>query len=325
MDWTSVQLRSLVELRRLGTVTAVAGALGYTPGAISQQLAALERSAGVPLLRRVGRRVELTDAGLAFAGHAQQILDIEAAATAALERSAGRVAGELQMAVFATAAAEILPVLLARLARRYPDLVVRSRELVVDDVYDTVASGAVDLAVGLEYPDVPIRRDPSLRVMLLHRERFFLAAPAGTLPPGPVSLARTGPPLGWILPPEDTHYGLAIRTVCRRAGIEPELRHEVVDTAVSLALVEAGIGLSTVTDLMLRLRPSRFDVRPLVEPFERHIVAVIRASAEHRPNVAAVVRVLRELQLEPVAGQGGQEIGGVDQVFQVGDSGAQPG
>jgi DNA-binding transcriptional LysR family regulator len=300
MDWSSVQLRSLVELRRRGTVTAVAAALGYTPGAVSQQLGALERSAGVPLLRRVGRRVELTDAGLALAGHAQRILDIEAAATAELEHSAGRVAGELQMALFATAVAEILPAMLARLADEHPELTVRSRELVVDDVYDAVTSGTVDLAVGLEYPDVPIRRDPSLRVVLLRRERFSLAVPAGSMPSdGPVSLASTGPPVGWILPPEDTHYGLAIRTACRRAGIEPELRHEVVDTAVSLALVEAGIGVSTVTDLMLRLRPSRFDVLPLAEPFERHIVAVVRVSAEHRPNVAAAVRVLRGLAFHP--------------------------
>ncbi|MDI6105846.1 LysR substrate-binding domain-containing protein [Actinoplanes sp. NEAU-A12] len=296
MDWSNVQLRSLVELHRRGTVTAVATALGYTPGAVSQQLSALERAAGVPLLRRVGRHVELTDAGLALAGHAQRILDIEAAATAELERSAGRVAGELRIALFATAAAELLPLMLARIGRLHPDLVVRSRELVVDDVAHAVASGTVDLAVGLEYPDVPIRRDPSLRVVLLFRERFSLAVPAGSMSgAGPVSLADTGPPLGWILPPENTHYGLAIRTVCRRARVEPELRHEVVDTAVSLALVEAGIGVSTVTDLMLRLRPSRFDVLPLAETFERHIVAVVRSSAQQRPNVAALIQVLRDL------------------------------
>ncbi|GLW31055.1 LysR family transcriptional regulator [Actinoplanes regularis] len=296
MDWSSVQLRSLVELRRRGTVTAVAAALGYTPGAVSQQLNALERSAGVPLLRRVGRRVELTDAGVALAGHARQILDIEADATAALERSAGAVAGELQVALFATAAADILPVLLTTVRDRHPGLVVRSREMVVDDVYDAVASGTADLAIGLEYPDVPIRRDPSLRVVRLYRERFSLAVPTGSMSrSGPLSLAGTGPPLGWILPPEDTHYGQAIRVVCRRAGIEPELRHEVNDTAASLALVEAGIGVSTVTPLMLRLRPSRFDVLPIAETFERHIAVVVRSSAEHRPSVAALVQVLREL------------------------------
>ncbi|BCY11288.1 LysR family transcriptional regulator [Actinoplanes sp. L3-i22] len=296
MDWSSVQLRSLVELRRRGTVTAVAAALGYTPGAISQQLSALERAAGVPLLRRAGRRVELTGAGLALVEHAQRILDIDASATAALERSHGAIAGELQVALFATAAADILPVLLARVRQRHPGLVVRSREMVVDDVYDAVSSGAADLAIGLEYPDVPIRRDPALRVVRLYRERFSLAVPTGSMPrSGAVSLAETGAPVGWILPPEDTHYGQAIRVVCRRAGIEPELRHEVNDTAASLALVEAGIGVSTVTGLMLRLRPSRFDVLPLAETFERHIAAVVRTSADQRPSVAALVQVLREL------------------------------
>lgn len=67
MDWTSAQLRSLVELTRRGTVTAVAKALGYTPGGVSQQIAALEKATGTQLLRRVGRRVELTDAGATLA------------------------------------------------------------------------------------------------------------------------------------------------------------------------------------------------------------------------------------------------------------------
>jgi DNA-binding transcriptional LysR family regulator len=273
----------------------VAEALGYTPGGVSQQLSALERAAGVDLLRRVGRRVELTDAGTALVGHAHRILDIEAEAVTALERSVPVVAGSLQVGLFATAAADSLPIMLAQIHQRHPDLAVRSREMDVDDVYDAVASGAVDLAIGLDYPDVPIRRDPSLRMVRLHRERFSLAVPAGSMPgAGMISLSETAP-LGWILPPEASHYGRAIRTVCRRAGVEPELRHEVIDTAASLALVEAGIGVSPVTDLMLRLRPSRVDVLRLAEGFERHIVAIVRATAQDRPSVAALVGVLRAL------------------------------
>src|SRR3712207_2684539 len=57
------RLRLLRELAARGTVTAVAEALSYTPSAVSQQLAALERDAGVALLERVGRGVRLTDAG----------------------------------------------------------------------------------------------------------------------------------------------------------------------------------------------------------------------------------------------------------------------
>src|SRR3954465_13519228 len=57
------RLRLLRELAARGTVTAVAEALSYTPSAVSQQLAALERDAGVPLLEKVGRGGQLTGGG----------------------------------------------------------------------------------------------------------------------------------------------------------------------------------------------------------------------------------------------------------------------
>ena len=59
------RLRLLRELDARGTVHAAARALDYTPSAISQQLAVLEREAGTTLLERVGRNVRLTDAGRA--------------------------------------------------------------------------------------------------------------------------------------------------------------------------------------------------------------------------------------------------------------------
>jgi DNA-binding transcriptional LysR family regulator len=295
MDWTSSQLRSLVELTRRGTITAVAQALGYTPGGVSQQIAALEKATGMELLQRVGRRVELTDAGMTLARHAERILSTEAEAVQALERSRGEVSGVLRVGLFATAAAEILPLALRRVHETHPGLSVRSRDMDVDEVYDAVASGAVDLALGLDYPDVPIPRDPVLRVTQLYRERFSLAVPTGSMDGREeISLADTQH-LRWILPWADSYYGRAVRTACRRAGVEPDVRHEVTDTAATLALVEAGIGVSTVTDLMLSLRASRFDVVRLRETIERHIVVVFRSSAERRPTVAALVDVLREV------------------------------
>lgn len=294
MEWTSVQLRSLVELSRRGTVTAVAQVLGYTPGAVSQQLSALERAVGVPLSRRSGRGVELSEAGKTLATHAERILGIENEAITALERTGTTVTGTLRVGLFATAAAEILPVALAEVRKRHPGLVIRSRDMDVDEVYDAVISGAVDLALGLDYPDVPIRRDPALRLVRLYREPFSLAVPAGTLPGvESIDLADTEA-FGWILPAAESHYGRAIRTVCRRAGVEPEVRHEVTDTAASLALVEAGVGVSPVTELMLRLRPSRFDVLRLTDPFERHLVVIVPAAADERPTVAALIALLRE-------------------------------
>lgn len=301
MEWTSVQLRSLVELARRGTITAVAQALGYTPGGVSQQLATLEKAAGQRLLRRVGRRVELTDAGRALATHAERMLGVEADAVAALERAdtAETVTGRLDVTLFATAAAEILPLVLTALRRRYPDLDVRSHETVeVDEVYDSVASGGMDLALGLDYPDMPIRRDPALRMTGLYRERFSVAVPPGTLAGAEVVSLSELAESDWILPDPRTHYGQAVLTVCRRAGVEPRVRHEVTDTAASLALVEAGVGIAPVTGLMLGLRPSRVDVVRLTDTFERDIVAITRAVAQTRPTVAALAGVLAELDLD---------------------------
>ncbi|WP_033318242.1 LysR family transcriptional regulator [Streptomyces yerevanensis] len=306
MDWTSAQLRSLVELTRRGTITAVAETLGYTPGGVSQQIAALEKSTGMQLLRRVGRRVELTDAGATLALHAERILTTEAEAVEALERTRNEVSGTLRIGLFATAAAEILPPALQQVRARHPGVTVRSRDMDVDEVYDAVAGGAVDLALGLDYPDVPIPRDPSLRVTELYRERFSLAVPAGAMPGRRrISLADTRD-RGWILPSVGSYYGRAVLTACRRAGFEPQVLHEVTDTAATLALVEAGVGVSVVTDLMLRLRPSRIDVLDLQEVMERHIVVVFRSFAEHRPTVAALVDVLRASagQLPPGAVKG---------------------
>ena len=74
------RLRLLLELRTRGTITAVAEALDYGPSTVSEQLAELEREAGVPLLERAGRNVRLTEAGRVLAQHAEGLLaSVEAA------------------------------------------------------------------------------------------------------------------------------------------------------------------------------------------------------------------------------------------------------
>ena len=88
------RLRLLRELRERGTLAAVADALAYTPSAVSQQLAQLEREAGVPLLERVGRGVRLTDAALGLVEHTEAVLarleQAEAELAAGTEERAGR-------------------------------------------------------------------------------------------------------------------------------------------------------------------------------------------------------------------------------------------
>src|ERR671915_24971 len=94
------RLRLLRELSQRGTIAAVADALQFTPSAVSQQPAILEREAGVRLLERAGRGVRLTDAGLVLVEHADALLERAALAEAEPEDSLPALAiGDLDLAL----------------------------------------------------------------------------------------------------------------------------------------------------------------------------------------------------------------------------------
>ncbi|WP_251077054.1 LysR substrate-binding domain-containing protein, partial [Streptomyces benahoarensis] len=247
--------------------------------------------------RRAGRRVELTDAGRTLAVHAERILAAQAEALAAVERGRGEVGGRLVLGMFGSAAAVLLPPALHRLRSRHPAVRVVSREADVDQAYAEVCAGRVDPALGLDYPDAPLPRGGKVELVRLRTERFALAVPAGCPPRkaarGALRLARAAE-LAWILPAPASYYGRAVRTACRRAGFEPRVAHEVTDTATSLAMVAAGLGVAPVTDLMLRLRSEGVTVVPLTDALERHLVVAVDAVARRRPPVAALIRALGE-------------------------------
>src|SRR5215210_6331597 len=116
------RLRMLRELRERGTIAAVADALQFTPSAVSQQLAILERESGVRLLERAGRGVRLTDAALVLAGHAEALLERAALAEADLAAAAGTVAGRARIAGFESVALRLALPAMQTLARSAPRL-----------------------------------------------------------------------------------------------------------------------------------------------------------------------------------------------------------
>jgi len=119
-----------------------------------------------------------------------------------------------------------------------------------------VASGAIDLAVGLDYPDNPIPLDPALRTMRLLREPFELAAPTGALTTHEkIQLADPRTSTGSSPARQVAVYGCTVRHVCRRHKVEPRVREE---------------------------------------DFTRDVVAVVRTIAATRPSVAVLLDPLSE-------------------------------
>src|SRR6202035_3995764 len=113
------RLRLLKEFAERGTITAPAAPLAYTPSAVSQQLAALEREAGTALLDRTARSAGLTDAGRRLARHTERILAMVEEAEADLSAHAAEPSGRVVVTAFPSAAVAFAPAL-ARSLRAHP-------------------------------------------------------------------------------------------------------------------------------------------------------------------------------------------------------------
>jgi DNA-binding transcriptional LysR family regulator len=292
---------TLSELVRRGTLAAAAEHLGYTPGAVSQHLAALEATLGVTLVERSGRHLVLTDAGRVMAEHADELLATESRAVSATLSASDAVAGPLVIGTWGSTAAALLAPLVQRMSAAFPEVTITSREVDLDAASTSVRYGDVDIAFGLDYVDAPMPRDASMRLMSLRPERFAIAVAPSAVParrsvqPGYIEVDALAE-MNWILPRESSQYGRAIRSGFRRLGFEPRVVHEVTDTAASLQLAAAGLGATVMTGLMRRLNTS-LDLTPLLmrEPLTRQIVLISRGDVAHRQPVRVFIDEARTL------------------------------
>jgi DNA-binding transcriptional LysR family regulator len=286
------RLRLLCELAHRGTIAAVAEALAYTPSAVSQQLSALEREAGTPLLARSGRRVELTPAAHTLVGHAQAVLERLEQATADLAAGREDPAGPLRIGAFPSAARAVVPAALATLTAAHPALEARLRELDPAAVAGALRADDVDVALVHDYDFVPVPAEPGVETVALFEEAMFLAAPRALTPqpgePHPLRRWRDAP---WIVAPADTRCGTMAVRACEAAGFTPEARHVVDDFPAVLALVAIGGGVALVPELGLTGSGSEVTLTRL--PMHRRTMAAHRRGAGGNPAIAAFVDAMR--------------------------------
>ncbi|MDH6586212.1 DNA-binding transcriptional LysR family regulator [Streptomyces sp. SAI-133] len=291
-----LDVRRLQVLRAVvtsGTVTAAAAHLGYTPSAVSQQVAALEKQAGTALLERVGRGVRPTPAGLLLTEHAALISSAVAQAETALaDLRAGRI-GTLSVRYFATAGSTLVAPALARLRAEHPGVRVDLELADPEDPFQEVARGRADLAVvvqargrvGEGFRLVHLLDDPYAAVLPLghpfaDREVVDLHELSGeqwvgSEPPGPC-----------LEPVIDS---------CAAAGFSPDFVIRSEDYATAQGFVAAGLGVGLMPRLGLRGRHPGVVVRPVRNPEPvRVISAVARETALDQPALRGLLTALRE-------------------------------
>ena len=292
------RLRLLGELSARGTVAAVAEALNYSPSAVSQQLALLEREAGVPLLRKVGRTLELTAAGVALVAETEELLAGLERAEAALHRGHAEVTGTIRVSVFQTALLALLPQTLRRLRAEHPRVRV---EMVQHEpetaLHETWARG-FDLVIAEQYPGHAAAHFAGLDREPLTSDPIRLALPpegAGDEAFDAAAGLADAAELPWVMEPHGAASRHWAEQLCRSVGFEPDVRYETADLQAHVRLIETGNAVALLPGLVhIGSSPNRLRLIDLPGDPHRAIFTAARLSSAEHPALVAVREALRQ-------------------------------
>jgi DNA-binding transcriptional LysR family regulator len=290
------QLRYFVAVAEERHFGRAAARLHMAQPPLSQQVRSLEADLGVQLLHRTTRRVELTDAGAAYLDRARAILGaVDEAGHEARRVAAGSV-GRLAIGCVGSATYSLLPALARGLSEELPrvDFAFRG-EMLVPDQIRCLRSGEVDIA--LLRPPVA---DPSIAVQVLRRERLVAALPAEH----PLAARRRfgvsrlrDEPLIVHSSRRDSVMSETVMRLCRAAGFEPRIRHEVDETSTLVTLVAGGLGVGIVPEPVSALQLEGVAYRSLTDRDATTELAVAHLADRSEPHlqraVEAVTRLVR--------------------------------
>jgi DNA-binding transcriptional LysR family regulator len=293
------RLRLLQEFAARGSIAGTAAFLGYTPSAVSQQLAVLEREAGTALLDRSARRAELTDAGRRLAGHAERILAMVEEAETDLSARGAEPAGRVVATAFPSAAVAFAPAL-ARSLRTHPRLALVLRQTQAADGLRQVRSGEVDVAIVDDWNSrlaTEIEAGGILTCYHLIRDELVLVLPR-THPaadPGQAVDLRALRNEPWLAAPAGESSRLAVDRLLAAVGVTPPVLSEFEGMSTIVSLVARGIGIAILPRIAVTAAGRRVAVRELPHGLDlaRDIHAVARTASVRRPSVAVIVTALR--------------------------------
>ena len=288
------RLRVLRALADHGTVAAAAQALHLTPSAVSQQLAALEREVGQPVVERRGRGLILTGAGDVVLEHAHALF-------AQLERAEADVAahgrGELGTVVvgaFPTALASVAAPAVQALADEHPRLRVELLDVESPHCFAALAGESIDVAISMESASAPAPDDPRFARRPLLDDPLDAALPVGHPLARRASIALEAlAGETWVGPSDGTSCLEVTLAGCAAAGFTPRLTHRTTDFTTLMTFVAAGLGVALVPRLAQGRVPDGVAVVALRgTPPARRVFAATRRGSETRPTVAAVLDAL---------------------------------
>lgn len=289
------RLRLLQELSVRKTVAATAEAFYMSPSAVSQQLAVLEREAGVELLAKDGRGVKLTEAAFQLIRNSEDIFAAMEKAEADLEAASRGVVGTIHLSAFPTAARGIVIPMAAYFLNAYPNLNLHVLDYEPEEALPALTAGELDISLYYAWDLLPSITPLGVQTWDILSESVYLALPLDH------HLAKQNRPIAlnelaqedWIVGREATSMMQLVTAATARAGYQPQVRVQTMDFQVILSAVSAGLGIGFIPPMGFIGGISGVTFRRLKDyELHRTVRVAIRKGSEHNPGIATVLSEL---------------------------------
>ncbi len=294
-----LDVRRLILLARVletGSITAAAEALNYTPSAVSQQIRRLESEVEQPLLERLPRGIQPTEAGALLAAHARRVQAQLAAAEADLTEIAGLRRGQLSIGTFPTVGSSLLPLVVRRFKEAHPQIKLTVHSARFDQLTDMLAHGQVALSLLWDYA---WNRIPEGEFTLTH----LLDDPTALVVGAGHKLARRRSirlselaDEDWIVREADHPVAEVLERSCRQAGFKPRIAFHANDYQEAQAMVSVGLGIALAPRTAVANRHPDVRVISLGQTAPpRRILVARRTDRVNAPSERAMLTVMKQV------------------------------
>lgn len=269
MEISILKYMALLKTVEYGSFTKAAQALHYSQSGISRMIMDLEQEWQITLLERSRTGVRLTSEGSRVFPHAKRLCEEYRKLQMQVDSIQGVQTGVIRIGTFSSVATHWLPNIIKTFQKDYPGI---DYELLLGDYTEIeawIAEGRVDcgflrLPTQPTFDTIPLARDPLLAI--LPEEHPLTACervPLSALCSEPFLLLEKG-------------AKSEISELFERHGLVPKTRFTTWDDYAVMSMVESGLGLSILPQLILKRVPYRIAAKPLDVPAYREIVLALR-------------------------------------------------
>jgi DNA-binding transcriptional LysR family regulator len=271
------QLRTFKAVADLSSFSLAAQQLRLSQPSVSYQVKELEETLGLPLLDRLGKRVQLTEAGKVLYGYARRTLDVLDEAALELEEMRGIKRGNLRVGASTTVGIYILPAALGAFKKLHPGLVISLEIGTRAGVQEQVLRNELDLAVV-----GPALKDPDLAITPFLADELVVVAPSNfRLPRKGATTLKDLSDQPFVMRESSSGSRSALEKAARKAGAKLHVAMELGSNGAIKHAVESGLGLAVLSRYacVLELASGRLvelDVRGFPIRRDWHIVHLRR-------------------------------------------------